>query len=190
MLEDIGIGVAKLLVVLDVKVYRPIHQHLQPVLVHQAHKTLSGMWVVSSSSLWNALGHTWCQLCYRTPWIRWLWHIYDSSRLSVQESTLHSSSHNGDCRRNSMVVSLSCLKATWTTSMCCLRLWALVYGSVHKGTLQAIRYMIGLLHGLAPVNGQTNGAHQPRVGPVPLNLCQRVSGWWVWPLTPGWVPTQ
>ena len=67
MLEDIGIGVAKLLVVLDVKVYRPIHQHLQPVLVHQAHKTLSGMRVVSSSSLWNALGHTWCQLCYRTP---------------------------------------------------------------------------------------------------------------------------
>jgi len=51
MLEDAGVGVIELLVALDVKVYRPIYQHLWPVLVYQAYKILSGRQVVSSPGL-------------------------------------------------------------------------------------------------------------------------------------------
>jgi len=38
MLEDTGISIMKLLVVLDIEVYRPIYQYLQPVLAHQVYK--------------------------------------------------------------------------------------------------------------------------------------------------------
>ena len=74
--------------------------------------------------------------------------------------------------------------------MCSLRLQTSVCRSFHQRALLTTRNKVGVFYSLVSLNQQTDGTHQPRVGPVPLAICKWVARRLVWPLTHGRVPAQ
>ena len=134
--------------------------------------------------------HTQCGLHCGTPPLFWTQCSDDSGRLSVETSTLHSDTHNGDSGRSSQAVSTSSLEAPWSSKVHNLGLWTSVHSLFYQRTLPSTRNKVGIFYCLAPSNRQTNGACQPGVGPVPLALRERAARRLVRPFTHGGVPAQ
>ena len=65
-----------------------------------------------------------------------------------------------------------------------------VHSSFHPRTLLSTRNKVGILHGLASSDRQTDGVRQPRVGPVPLAICEWTVRQLVRPITHGGIPAQ
>jgi len=105
-------------------------------------------------------------------------------------STLHSNAHDGNSRRSSQAFLTPSLEAPQSSKVCNLGPQTSVHSSLHQGTLLSARNKVGVFHSLASLNWQTDGARQPRVGPVPLALCEREARRLVRPLTYGRVPAQ
>ena len=136
------------------------------------------------------MGHAQCGLCCRTSPLLWTRRSNDSSRLGVETSTLHSNAHDGDNRRSSQTFSASSLEAPWLSKVHNLRPRTLVHSSFHPRTLPSARNKVGVLHGLASSDRWTDGARQPRVGPVPLAICERTARRLVQPITHSRIPAQ
>ena len=136
------------------------------------------------------MGHTQCGLHCGTPPLFWTQCSDDSGRLSVETSTLHSDTHNGDSGRSSQAVSTSSLEAPWSSKVHNLGLWTSVHSLFYQRTLPSTRNKVGIFYCLAPSNRQTNGACQPGVGPVPLAICERMARQLVRSLTHSGIPAQ
>jgi len=105
-------------------------------------------------------------------------------------SALHSDTHDSDSGRSSQAFPIPSLEAPRSSEVRNLGPQTSVHSSFHQRTLPSTRSKVGIFYSLAPSNQQTDGACQPRVGPVPPALCKRVARRLVWPVTYGRVPAQ
>ena len=71
-----------------------------------------------------------------------------------------------------------------------LRPWISVCSLFHPRTLPSARNKVGVLYGLASSDWQTDGVCQPRVGLVPLAICERMPRRLVQPIIHGGIPAQ
>jgi len=136
------------------------------------------------------MGHAQCRLCCGTPPLLWTRCSDNSSGLCVETSTLHSNAHNGDSGRSSQTFPTSSLEAPWPSKVHNLRLRTSVCSSFHPRTLPSTRNKVDVLYGLAFPDRRTDRACQPRVGPVPLAICERMARQLVRPITHGGIPAQ
>ena len=136
------------------------------------------------------MGHAQCGLCCGTPPLLQTRHSDDSSRLSVETSTLHSNTHNGDSGRSSQTFPASSLEAPQPSKVHNLGPWTSVHSSFHPRTLPSARNKVGVLHGLASLDRRTDRARQPKVGPVPPVICEWTARRLVRPITHSRIPAQ
>jgi len=105
-------------------------------------------------------------------------------------STLHFNAHDSNSGRSSQTFPVSSLKAPQSSKVHNLRLQTSVHSLFHPRTLPSARNKVGVLHGLASSDRQTDGACQPRVGPIPLAICKQTARRLVQPITYGGIPAQ
>jgi len=134
--------------------------------------------------------HTQCGLCCGTPPLLQTQCSDNNSGLDVETSTLHSNAHDSDSGRSSQTFSASSLEAPWSSEVHNLRLQTSVHSSFHPRTLPSARNKVGILYSLASLDQWTDGACQPRVGPVPLAICERMARRLVRPITHDGIPAQ
>jgi len=136
------------------------------------------------------MGHAQCGLHCGTPPLFRTRRSDDSGGLSVETSTLHSNTHDGDSGRSSQAFLTPSLEAPWSSEVHNLRPQTSVCSSFHQRTLLSTRNKVGIFYSLAPLNWWKDRVCQPGVGPVPPALCEQAARWLVWPVTHGRVPAQ
>jgi len=105
-------------------------------------------------------------------------------------STLYSNAYDGDSVRSSQTFPTSSLEAPQPSEVRNLGPRTSVCSSFYPRTLPSPRNKVGVLHSLASLDRWTDRARQPRVGPVPLAICERMARRLVRPITHGGIPAQ